>query len=53
MPPAGNETIPAGWVVETVAPIWRAWAPRAVEAGLAQLRAGIGDGDVALVRAVE
>ena len=50
---AGDETIPARWVLETVAPIWRAWGPLAVAAGLARVRAEIGEGDVALVRAVE
>ena len=49
---AGEGKIPAAWVLDTVAPIWRAWAPLAAEAGLATLRAEIGDRDVALVRAI-
>ncbi len=41
-------TVPAAWVLLTVEPIWRAWAPAAVADGLAALRAQIGDGRVAL-----
>jgi hypothetical protein len=41
--------VPADWVLQTVAPVWQAWAPETAAAQVAQLRSEIGDGDVALL----
>lgn len=44
-----RDAIAAEWVLQTVAPVWHAWAPATAGAQLRQLQAEIRDGDLPLL----
>src|SRR5205823_622751 len=44
-----TNTLPASWVLQTVEPIWRAWAPATYSAELERLRADLARGGVRLL----
>jgi hypothetical protein len=47
--PRETDTIPASWVVDTVEPIWRAWAPETYSTELERLRNDLEHGDPRLL----
>jgi hypothetical protein len=46
---AGERCIPFDWVIETVGPIWRGWAPDLYQESLDWLRRAAGGGQVKLI----